>query len=426
LQLNLAKICVAAREKTHARTELNALAKLGTCTPDQPKRKRRLAGGSALSTPGLSFLSRHDVTSTAYSSALDSVRQPHDEEVHLLVELLRTCRLSLLYAELGSDKTSLLRSALVPLLSRRAGDQSIASTPRASGVVVPFPDRRSRSSAHTTRRRREIVIYCGDWTDTPLAALRESLYGTVTTNLATREPSASLSESLEELSRQFDANFVIVLDRFEDVLSATPHQTAIDQFADELAEAINHANLPANFLIALAEDARPRLVGLRSRIPGFDDFSLKLAPPRRIKGAVHPAAHEASAAEALPVLTEALTKPAGHSISARPPELGTANLALRKAKVARAPPPRLQVKTEDVYAMIEAALSRIAAATAARLSVAQPRELPSDIEPQRGALSQRKRFTSPVSTRGKSLEEAIDRMERRLGLTPEDEQDSHR
>ena len=268
----------------------------------------------------------------------------------------------------ASDKTGLLRHGLTPLLSRRAGDRLVPGAVRASGVVVPFPDRRSRSSIYSSKRRREIVVYFDDWTDTPLAALREALYRAVGADQADRaKTNARLGGVLEDLSQRFDCHFIVLLDRFEDLLQAPSDEAAIVQFANELAEAINQPQLAANFLIALAEEAKPRLAGLRARIPGFDDSSLKLAPPRDVNPAVTPTRHQEAIApavvKALPVLTETVTVPDRDPVPAPPTALGPKIRPPAKRKV-KQPLPRLEIKTEDVYTMIESALARIAIRTA--------------------------------------------------------------
>ena len=77
---------------------------------------------------------------------------------------------------------------------------------------------------------------------------------------------ARLGAILADLSQRFDAHLLVVLDRFEDLLQALSDELCVVQFADELAEAINQPQLATNFLIALAEEAKPRLAGLRTRI----------------------------------------------------------------------------------------------------------------------------------------------------------------
>ncbi len=118
-----------------------------------------------------------------------------------------------------------------------------------------------------------------------------------------------LSEILEDLSRRFDAHLVILLDRFEELRESSPHDAAIDQFANELAEAINQPQLPASFLIAVAEEAKPRLADLRGRISGFDDSSLKLAPPREFRQAVAPTSRQRPGAPAESRFCPSLPRP---------------------------------------------------------------------------------------------------------------------
>ena len=159
------------------------------------------------------------MTSTAQAPGVEPSYPAHEQEALLLVELLRSSRLSLLYAQARSDKTAFLRQGLTPLLGRRAGDRLVPGAVRASGVVVPFPDRRSRSSTRSSKRRREIVVYFDDWTDTPLAALREALYGAVGADPADRaKTNARLGGVLEDLSQRFDSHFIVLFYRFERLL----------------------------------------------------------------------------------------------------------------------------------------------------------------------------------------------------------------
>ena len=312
-----------------------------------------------------SFMGRSDVTFTAQTTGLDFAG--HDDEHHalLLVALLRTSRLSLLYSEADPGRTALLRLGVLPLLSRRAHDQRVVPTAPAAGTVVPFPDRRSCSSIHSSKRRREIVVYFDNWTDTPLTALRDALCMAVATPPADlMKADSRLSEILEDLGRRFDTDFIVLLDRFEDLLQAPSHQATIDHFADELAEAINEVQAPANFLIASTEEARPRLAGFRARIPGFDDFSLRLLRPhdrQPIATTVRPQLQAIPVlSEPLPALADRSIVPTSGSTPTRSARLGLAARPTDKPKIKRLPLSRVQMRTEDVYAMIQAALSRIA------------------------------------------------------------------
>ena len=94
--------------------------------------------------------------------------------VGLLIATLASACLGGQTGQPGSDKTALLKNDLMPLLRRRSGDRLGIVVARESGVVVPFPDRRGRSSGRA-KRRREIVIYFDDWNDRPLEALHARL-----------------------------------------------------------------------------------------------------------------------------------------------------------------------------------------------------------------------------------------------------------
>ena len=311
------------------------------------------------------------MTSKAHASDFERSGQPHDQEARLLVQLLRTSRLALLYAEDGANKTALLRQELMPLLGRRANDV-VPAVVRTSGVVVPFPDRRGRPSLRSSKRKREMVVHFDDWTETPLKGLRDAVHLATATGPGEQlAPSMWLSEVLDDLGRRLDAHLIILLDRFEDFLRVPTQGPGHTQFVKELAEAISLPEMPASFLIALDEEARPLLARLQASIPGIDDFSLKLARPRAFKAPAAPrivASAEAPkptppvALDALPVLTEALVTPTALPTPI-PTSRADSTVQARRRLKAKSPLPRPEVRSEDVYAMIEEALSRITATT---------------------------------------------------------------
>ena len=314
---------------------------------------------------GLGPATGADVTNTE-SSVSDGLLQAHDQEARLLVELLRTSRLALLFGPAGSDKTALLQHDLMPLMRRRAVDQPASDLVRETGVVVPFQDRRSRDAIRASKRRREIIVYFDDWTEAPLAALQARIHQAAAVPLpAATTPRTSLGDTLSALSGLLNATVIILLDRFEQLLNGAPDRPGVTDFTDDLVGAINEPGLSANFLIALDEVARPKLATLRKRIPGFDDFSLKLtgplAPAPVVPGAQRPGPPTPSAIGRLPVLNEAL---ADRGADIGPASMGVGVASTRHAVTrprAKLPPPsRTAMKTDDVYALIQATLARTA------------------------------------------------------------------
>ena len=308
---------------------------------------------------------------TTPAPAFDPSWPAHDHEARLLSEVLRTSRLALLFGEAGSDKTAFLKNGLMPVLRRRASDRIAPSAARETGVVVPFADRRRRSPAPASKRRLELVVYFDSWGDVPLVALQASIH-----QAAGRSPAAPaqaplrLSETLATLSGQLDASFIVLLDRFEEFLRASADREDIVGFANELVDAVTQVRLPANFLISLDEQARPQLARLRGRIPGFDDYSLKLPQPSWIRptsllahAPTHlPAPSETAPVEAVPILlTEAVALPI-----VPPPATAETTPAAAASRTAAQPklklptPSRVPVTTDQVYAFIEATLAHTA------------------------------------------------------------------
>jgi WD40 repeat protein len=73
-----------------------------------------------------------------------------------------------------------------------------------------------------------------------------------------------LAEAITAAGSLLDATLVIILDQFEEHFSYRIGATHPDRLADELAECINSPGVPANFLIAVREDAYGRLGDLFS------------------------------------------------------------------------------------------------------------------------------------------------------------------
>lgn len=241
-------------------------------------------------------------------------------EAKLLATMLRTSRLTWVFAEPGSDKSALLKNGVMPLLQRRRGDSAQPSGTPASREVTE--ERRRRPSPP----RRELAVYFDAWGDAPLSLLKRRL---LTIAPAEAEGDVTFAGLLQHLQQRHGLHFVFLLDRFEDFLAQAPQDAEVGRFADELVEAIARQSSPASFLVAMDEAARPALERFRSRLPGFDNDVLRLSP----------VSHRPDP-DSLPTLVDVYED-------------------TRAAHLHR-PPPRVPIKVEDVYAFIASTLARTA------------------------------------------------------------------
>jgi hypothetical protein len=183
---------------------------------------------------------------------------PRDQEVRLLVDLVRLSRLTLLYAEAGADKSSVLRSMVLPLLQDAVGAQT------------------------------EVAVLFGSWREPPLAALlgqMEHVVGASIPNARNGGPSdphATFGALLKAWEKNFGITFIIILDRFEEYLAASAESPATREFEEQFVAAVNDRTLHTHFLLSLDEDAAPLLDRLRERIPGLGDARVRL--PRLSRG----------------------------------------------------------------------------------------------------------------------------------------------
>jgi WD40 repeat protein len=202
-----------------------------------------------------------------------------EAERRVLISNLRASRLTLLYAQSGAGKSSLLRAGVAARLVQLAG---------------PSPDRR--------RTTRDIPIVFSSWRDNPTEELIAAVQQTITAflpqavwttstetlpnvafdaprpvldaTLPYRRPAAPprltharLSETLKAASKAADATLLVMLDQFEEYFLYRSKETQDGYFAKELAACINQPGLRANFLISIREDAYSGLGDLfKSRI----------------------------------------------------------------------------------------------------------------------------------------------------------------
>ena len=330
----------------------------------------------------------------------DSTWYSRDSEAESLAAQLRTQRLTLLFGAPGSGKTTLLTAGVLPLLHRRATDE-LSGIAEAGGVVLPFPDRRSADegpmSGHGALEAdsehgalqggrhlepdAEVAVFFDTWDQAPLDGLldrmREALSFPIFDGTQRRR---SLASTLGSFHRQRGGKSLIVLDRFEEFLVMPENSAGARQFGDALVDAMNRPGLPVHFLIALNEEAAPLLERFRGRIAGLDDHCMRLPPLRKSEATPSiPVLRQVPDGYRPPIDLELPSRSTPPSIQPDPHEpvlppreigLGTLNTGSPSTEYAssRQPSwvdtafahPSSSMKTQDVYASMEALLGKIA------------------------------------------------------------------
>jgi CHASE2 domain-containing sensor protein len=169
-----------------------------------------------------------------------------DRERKRIIGNLRASRLTLLYAESGVGKSSLLRAGVSARL-RQLAARSVAAQGSARYVPVVF----------------------SAWQGDPQADLIAALEGAVRALVHEDERLAlrrdTLAGAIEDAVAAVDATPLIILDQFEERFLYEPDD---DGFDDELAQCINRRDLRANFLISVREDAYSQIgPRFKARIP---------------------------------------------------------------------------------------------------------------------------------------------------------------
>jgi WD40 repeat protein len=149
---------------------------------------------------------------------------------------LRASRLTLLHAESGVGKSSLLRAG-VAWRMRRLADDSLARRGTARSVPVVF----------------------SSWKDDPVpqlvAAISTAIRPYLAGNPEPELPADCLDAAIATASDAANASLLLMLDQFEEYFLYCAREATPERFADQLATCINRADLRANFLIAIREDA---------------------------------------------------------------------------------------------------------------------------------------------------------------------------
>jgi CHASE2 domain-containing sensor protein len=170
-----------------------------------------------------------------------------DGERKRIIGNLRASRLTLLYAESGVGKTSLLRA----------------------GVSARIRQLTARSIAERGSTRYVPVVF-SSWRTDPTVGLIEAIETAVRTVLRDEDdlalPHDALDHAIEHVTKSTDATPLLILDQFEEHFLYEPNGD--DGFDDELARCVNRPDLRAHFLISVREDAYSQIgPRFKSRIP---------------------------------------------------------------------------------------------------------------------------------------------------------------
>ena len=159
-----------------------------------------------------------------------------ETETSKVITNLRAARLTLLHADSGVGKSSLLRAGVAWRMQELAAD-SLAR--------------------HGTARSIPIVF--ASWKDNPVPELVDAIRTGIEPYLAGHpqpEPESDrLDAAIAAASDTVNASLHIMLDQFEDYFLYRAREAPSGRFVDELTRCINRADLRANFLIAIREEA---------------------------------------------------------------------------------------------------------------------------------------------------------------------------
>jgi WD40 repeat protein len=158
-----------------------------------------------------------------------------DAEQAIIIGNLRAARLTLLYAESGVGKSSLLRAGVAAQIRERAGD-----------------DLASRGAP------RFVPVVCSSWSEDPVARLVGAIEDAIEpfrSDSVVVLPHDSLEGALELATEQIGTTILLILDQFEEYFLYRPTRDPDALLAAEIAHCVNRPDLAANFLISVREDA---------------------------------------------------------------------------------------------------------------------------------------------------------------------------
>jgi CHASE2 domain-containing sensor protein len=178
-----------------------------------------------------------------------------DSELEVVAANLLASRLTVLYGPSGVGKSSFLRAGLLH---------------RMRGMTASEP---SDLGAPGT-----VVVLLDEWVGDPAAELWRLVVRALPTSDGDSRGELgerSLHDALDALSRELNVEFLIVLDQFEQYLSAQPPDSG-DRLGEELPRLVTDRDLPLRLLVGIRDDALAGLDRFKGRIPELFDNYLRL------------------------------------------------------------------------------------------------------------------------------------------------------
>ncbi|HEX3212170.1 MAG TPA: ATP-binding protein, partial [Actinomycetota bacterium] len=178
-----------------------------------------------------------------------------DGERTILAANLMAAKLTLVYGASGVGKSSVLRA----------------------GVVHQLREQEARVD-HTAGAPRLVVVYVNEWSGDAVARLLDRVGEEVALVLEEPGPlerplSGGLAETLAAWTARRHLELLVILDQFEEYFLYHRDEDGPGSFAAEFPPAVDRADLPVSFLVAIREDALARLDRFKGRIPNlFENY----------------------------------------------------------------------------------------------------------------------------------------------------------
>lgn len=181
-----------------------------------------------------------------------------ERETQVISLNLQASRCTLIYGASGVGKTSILRAGVENKLRKEA-----------------FED------ISRTQLPRFLPVVFSSWREDPVHALQTEILATINELIPGHQrdlsiaPEKHLKMNLQSWTTRLNCVLLLILDQFEEYF--VYHSVKRSGFADQLAEVIITAGLPANFVISIRDDSLAGLDIFEGKIPSLfrDRYSVK-------------------------------------------------------------------------------------------------------------------------------------------------------